>query len=161
MKAWWLGLQANERRTLSVGGAALLVILLYFGAWAPLRDDAVQMEKQVQELQALKRWMEQASQQANRLQSRASTQNKRSGRSWLSVVDQAAKRGRLGGNLKRLEPDGKAGVKVWLEQVSFDDMARWLVGLEQQYRLAVATITIDRQTESGRVNARMTLRGAE
>jgi len=161
MKAWWLGLQANERRTLSVGGAALLVILLYFGAWAPLRDDAAQMEKQVQELQALKRWMEQASQQANRLQSRASTQNKRSGRSWLSVVDQAAKRGRLGGNLKRLEPDGKAGVKVWLEQVSFDDMARWLVGLEQQYRLAVATITIDRQTESGRVNARMTLRGPE
>ncbi len=161
MKAWWLGLQVSERRTLSVGGAALLIILLYFGGWAPLQDDVAQMEKQVHELQAVKRWMEQAAQQASRLQARATTQNKRSGRSWLSVVDQAAKRGRLGANLKRLEPDGKSGVKVWLEQASFDDMINWLVGLEQQYGLSVATITIDRQADLGRVNVRMTLRGAE
>jgi len=161
MKAWWLGLQASERRTLAIGGAVLLVMAVYFGVWVPLQNDITRLEKQVKEQQAVKRWMEQASQQALRLKgsSAGNSQVARSGRSLLSLVDQAAKRGRLSDNLKRLEPDGSSAVKVWLEQASFDDMMKWLVSLEKKHGLKITTITIDRQADSGRVNARMTLQG--
>jgi len=158
MKQWWSGLQASERRILILGAIALGLMLPYFAIWLPIQDDVAVMQKQVQEQQAVKRWMNQASAEVKQLSGgKAGALRPRDGRSLLAVVDQTAKRSGLGSGLKRLEPEGQAAVKVWLEQVSFDDMMRWLTSLEQKNGLAVATVTIDRQDVAGRVNARMTL----
>ena len=160
MKAWWFGLQVSERRTLSLGGVSLILIVIYFGGWAPLQDDILSLEKQVQEQQAVKRWMQQSATEVEQLRGSGSSQTRHDGRSLLAIVDQTAKNSRLGSNLKRLEPEGSGVVKVWLEQVSFDDMMAWLLSLETQQGLIVSTITIDRQESSGHVNARMTLKGS-
>jgi general secretion pathway protein M len=159
MKEWWAGLQASERRILIIGGVALMFILPYFGFWLPLQNDVAELQQQVKEQQAVKNWMNQASAEVKQLQGVDSSGASRpqDGRSLLAVVDQTAKRRGLGSGLKRLEPDGQAAVKVWLEQVSFDDMVAWLTSLEQKNGLAVATITIDRQDDAGRINARITL----
>ncbi len=158
MKQWWSGLQASERRILILGAIALGLILPYFGVWLPIQDDVAVLKKQVQEQQTIKRWMTQSAAEVKRLsRGAAGAVRPRDGRSLLAVVDQTAKRSGLGVGLKRLEPDGQVAVKVWLEQVSFDDMMRWLARLEQKNGLAVATITIDRQDVAGRVDARMTL----
>lgn len=157
MKQWWSGLQSSERRIMILGAVALGLILPYFAVWLPIQDDVAVLQKQVQEQQAVKRWMNQASTEVKQLSGGGSALKPRDGRSLLAVVDQTAKRSGLGSGLKRLEPEGQAAVKVWLEQVAFDDMLRWLSGLEQKNGLTVATITIDRQDVPGRVNARMTL----
>ena len=158
MKQWWAGLQANERRMLILGAIALGLILPYFAIWSPIQDDVAALQKQVQEQQAVKRWMDQAAVEVKQLGGGSGAALRpQDGRSLMAVVDQTAKRSGLGSGLKRLEPEGQAAVKVWLEQVSFDDMLRWLSSLEQKNGLAVATITIDRQDVAGRVNARMTL----
>lgn len=158
MKAWWSGLQVNERRMLIAGAVVLLLVLPYFGVWLPLQDDIAALEEQVREQQAVKRWMQQAAAEVKQLSAGSgSVVRPRDGRSLLAVVDQTAKRSGLGPGLKRLEPEGQAAVRVWLEQVAFDDMVAWLTGLEQQNGLVVATITIDRQDLPGQVNARITL----
>ncbi len=157
MKQWWSGLQASERRILILGAVALGLILPYFAIWSPIQDDIEVLQQQVQEQQAVKRWMNQASAEVKQLGGGSVAVQPRDGRSLLAVVDQTAKRSGLGPGLKRLEPEGQAAVKVWLEQVSFDDMLRWLSSMEQKNGLAVATITIDRQDVAGRVNARLTL----
>lgn len=157
MKVWWSGLRAGERRML-IAGAVVVLVLPYFGVWLPLQDDVAALQRQVQEQQAVKRWMQQAATEVKQINAASSVPVRpRDGRSLLAVVDQTAKRSGLGPGLKRLEPEGQAAVRVWLEQVAFDDMARWLTGLEQQNGLVVATITIDRQEPPGRVNARITL----
>jgi len=157
MKQWWLGLQANERRMLVIGALALGLILPYFVIWSPIQDDVAALQKQVQEQRAVKRWMTQAAVEVKQLGGGGGAVRPQDGRSLMAVVDQTAKRSGLGSGLKRLEPEGQTAVKVWLEQVSFDDMLRWLSSLEQKNGLAVATITIDRQDTPGRINARMTL----
>ncbi len=159
MKQWWSGLQASERRMLIIGAVALMFILPYFAIWMPLKNDVAALQQQVKEQQAVKSWMSQASAEVKQLRgvSSSNTSRPRDGRSLLAVVDQTAKRQGLGASLKRLEPDGQAAVKVWLEQVSFDGMVAWLTTLEQKNGLAVATITIDRQDVAGRINARITL----
>ncbi len=157
MKQWWSGLQASERRILIWGAVALGLILPYFAIWSPIQGDIEVLQQQVQEQQAVKRWMNQASAEVKQLGGGSVAVQPRDGRSLLAVVDQTAKRSGLGPGLKRLEPEGQAAVKVWLEQVSFDDMLRWLSSMEQKNGLAVATITIDRQDVAGRVNARLTL----
>ena len=159
MKEWWAGLQASERKILIIGAVALAFILPYFGVWLPLQKDVAALESQVQEQHAVKRWMQQASAEVKQLRGAGGSNPVRpqDGRSLLAVVDQTAKRSGLGPGLKRLEPEGQDAVKVWLEQIAFDQMVAWLTSLEQKNGLAVETITIDRQDIDGRVNARMTL----
>jgi general secretion pathway protein M len=159
MKEWWSGLQTSERRILIIGGVFLLLVLPYFGVWLPLQDSVSTLQKEVQEQQAVKRWMQQAAAEVKQLKASGggSAVHPRDGRSLLAVVDQTAKRTGLGPGLRRLEPEGQAAVRVWLEQVSFDAMVGWLAGLEQQNGLVVDTITIDRKDIPGRVDARMTL----
>ncbi len=159
MKEWWFGLQANERRTLIIGGGALTLILIYFAGWVPLQESVATLESQVQEQRSLKNWMEQSAAEMQQLRRGATGQAPVAGRSLLTMVDQSARSGQLGSSLKRLEPEGENGVKVWLEQAAFDEMMSWLVALEQQSGVSVATITIERKAE-GRVDANMTLRGA-
>lgn len=157
MKEWWFGLQPSERRTLTIGGAALALILIYFGGWVPLQDGVANMEQQVQEQRSLKQWMEQSANEVRQLRQEGAGTGQLGGRSLLSVVDQTARSGVLGPNLKRIEPEGEAVVKVWLEQAPFDEMISWLLSLERQYGIAVATVTIERKA-AGRVDASMSLK---
>ena len=160
MKDWWAGLQASEQRMLTMGGIALILIFSYAGVWQPLQKNVANLENQGEQQRALKRWMNQAAAEVKQLQGSGASTQVRDGRSLLSVVDQTAKRSGLGSGLKRLEPNGQTAVKVWLEQVKFDDMARWLNQLQTKNGLRVDSITIDRQDEPGRINARITLEAA-
>ncbi len=156
MKAWWFGLQASERRTLMIAAPLLFIILIYFAGWEPLQQDITALQKHVTEQRAVKSWMQQSAAEVKQLRGSTSS-SQRNGRSLLAVVDQTTKQARLGSSVKRLEPAGSDSVKVMLEEASFDDMMAWLQSLEQSQGLTVATISIDRQAASGRVNARLTL----
>jgi len=160
MKDWWAGLQASEQRMLTLGGIALVIIFIVFGIWQPLQKRVAGLEQDVVQQQAVKRWMNQAAAEVKQLQRSGAATRPQDGRSLLAVVDQTAKRRGLGAGLKRLEPDGQSAVKVWLEQVKFDDVIQWLNQLQSQNGLNVDTITIDRQDEVGLVNVRMTLEAA-
>ena len=102
-------------------------------------------------------WMQQAAAQIKGLQ-RNSAGGARGlgGRSLLSVVDQSARNGGLGDSIKRIEPDGSKGVKMWLEGVAFDPMILWLGELTRTYQIETSLITIEPRG-GGRVNARLTL----
>ena len=78
------------------------------------------------------------------------------GRSLLAVVDQSARSGGLGNAIKRIEPDGSKGVKVWLEGAPFDPMILWLGKLAKSFRIEPSMITLE-PIGDGRVNARLTL----
>lgn len=158
MKEWWSGLQASEQRTLLIGGIALGIMGLYFLIWEPLHSDVASLEKQVAEQKAVKTWMQQAAVDVKQMQRSGQRQTISGGRSMLAVVDQTVKRGGLAGSLKRLEPEGDAAVRVWLEQASFDEVMRWLLQIESQYGLSADTVTIDRK-DVGKVDVRLTLKG--
>lgn len=82
------------------------------------------------------------------------------GQSLLAVVDQAARKDRLGTVLKRIEPEGTRIVRVWFEQAIFDDVLLWLGNLQNTYGVRITSISIDHQGgSSGSVNARVELEG--
>lgn len=162
MKEWWLGLQSRERKTLIMGGVVLLISVVYFGMWEPFQTKLARLEQAVEKNRALLGWMERSAAQVEalrRVNRPAAGKRVSDGRSLLALVDQTAKRSRLGAALKRVEPEGKAAVRVWLEQAPFDDMMRWLSQLEQRNGIVIKSITIDRQDTPGRVNARIRLEG--
>lgn len=154
---YWARLGPRERRVLGGGGVALLLIIGWFGVWEPLTQGVAQRRAQVQEQQALNRWMQQAA---------AELQQQRGlgGGSLLATVERSARQAGFGVALKRVETapgSASGGVQVWFERVSFDEMMAWLVQLRRSERIKVTTLTIERLDSPGLVNAALTLHRAQ
>lgn len=157
MKDWFMGLEVRERQLVGGGAAVLLLLLLYVMIWEPLASGYHSLRDSVAQQKQNLVWMQQAAVQIKALQrSGGSAARGLGGRSLLAVVDQSARSGGLGPAIKRIEPDGSKGVKIWLEGVAFDPMILWLGKLTKSYQIETSIITIEPQGE-GRVNARLTL----
>jgi len=157
MKDWFAGLERRERMLVAGGGAVLLVLLLYMMIWEPIAGSYRALQDGVAEQKQTLVWMKQAAAELQLLQrSGSGTSRGLGGRSLLSVVDQSARSGGLGPAIKRIEPEGSKGVKLWLEGVAFDPMVLWLGTITRTYQIETSIITIEPQG-GGRVNARLTL----
>ena len=76
----------------------------------------------------------------------------------MSIVDSSAKRSKIRKPIQRIEPEGKNGVKLWIENVDFDTLVRWLGDIERRHGVLVKRATITRHEQTaGRVNSRLSL----
>lgn len=160
MKDWFDSLAPRERTMVGAAAVVILLALVYVAAWSPLNSGIARLEHSVEEQRALKQWMQQSAAEANQLRSAAGAGGAADHRSLLAVVDQTSKQSQLAPAVKRIEPDGQELVRVTLEQASFDDLVQWLGGLQRMSGVSVADVSIDRQADTGRVNARLTLKRA-
>ena len=72
----------------------------------------------------------------------------------LALITQQAKIAKV--NLKRFEPDD-ANLRIWLDDESFDHVARWLETLTRDHGIKVKQISIERGDKVGRIDLRATL----
>lgn len=157
MKDWFFGLEERERLLVAGGAVILVLLLLYLLIWEPVASKYTDLRDNVAEQKQTLAWMQQASVQIKALQRQGGAGARGlGGRSLLAVVDQSARTGGLGNAIKRIEPDGSKGVKVWFEGAAFDPMILWLGKLTKSYRIAPTMITLE-PIGNGRVNARLTL----
>jgi len=77
-----------------------------------------------------------------------------SGQSILTTVNNTSKV--KGIQLKRFEPDGPNGLRIWLDAVNFNSLIDWLELLETSRGIKVEQISIDK-VNSGIVNVRAVL----
>ena len=159
MKDWFLGLQTQERITVTAGAVALAIMLFYVAVWDPIHSSVEQLEKNVAKQAPLLQWMQQAAEDVKNLKGTKSQLKSKAGQSLLSLVDSTAKSSKLGDALKRVKPDGEKKVRVWLENASFDAMVTWLEKMNKNYGIEVLTLVIDRKDVHGKIDARITFVG--
>jgi general secretion pathway protein M len=157
MKDWFHSLDPRERMMVTGGAALLVLLVLYLLIIEPLSSSYSALSQKVTQQQETLVWMRQAAQQVQALK-RTSVGAARGlgGRSLLAVVDQSMSAAGMGNSVKRIEPDGSKGVKVWLESAAFDTMIVWLGNLTRSYQIETSLITIE-PVGNGQVNARLTL----
>lgn len=160
MKEYWMNLSASERRTLTIAGVVLAMILVYALVWQPVMSSAQEWRDKVKDKEAFVVWMNNAAQEAKQLRQSAKVRPGGSRQSLLAFVDQMARRSKLGPALKRVEPKGANEVRVRLEQASFDDVMGWLTQLQKNRSVGVESISIDRDDQPGLVSATLTLKGS-
>jgi len=163
VKEWYQQLDLRERRMLITGGLLALVLLPYLLFWLPLEDDLRNLQKGLKIERASIVWMRTAADEVlSQRRVPASVKNKTatSGRSMLSIVDKSTRTAGLGDSVKRVEPDGKDAVKVWLEAVDFDLLMKWMVTMDDNYQMTANIVTLERKNNKGLVDARIVLQGA-
>jgi general secretion pathway protein M len=144
----------REQLMLRVLGLFFLGLLLVFALIVPLHQfnaDAIADYRAQRDTLA---WM-----QSNRgaVKAGAAPATGKSGDSVMSIINQSARP--LGLNFKRYEPSGERGVNLWLEQVPFDQVVRWLELLERDFGVIAVDFSATKRDEAGMVDVRLNLQG--
>ncbi|MCF6281049.1 MAG: type II secretion system protein M [Candidatus Polarisedimenticolaceae bacterium] len=158
MKQWFFSRQPQERLALTVMAMFIMGAAIYTLFWLPLNDDIAQKRLWVSEQQKTLDWMQRTAIAIKRLNPSSKTGGQqKSNEALLTTIDRTAKQLNIRDAVKRIKPQGNDKVQLWLEQVPFDRVVRWLDSLQQQHNVSISTITIDRQSGSGLINARINL----
>ncbi len=150
-------LSVRERWILLVGGVALLLTLIYLMAIEPVTQLHQQRLNALDSSRALAAQLESAAVAVSGASRGARGAQVGGGMSLLAAVDQASKTGTLGKAPERLQPEGDREVKVWFDDVPFDNLVRWLAELQTRYAITVQTLDVEAQSAPGIVDARLSL----
>ena len=148
-------LEARDQLALKLLSSFLLLLFLVFGLWQPLREFVDAGQSLRDSNRELIQWMRSTEKQA-RVVGRSSSSGPKTGQSLLALISRSAK----SANIKpsKLQPEGSDSVSVWFETVPFNDLVSWLENMESEQSVHVHQITVNRQEQSGSVNARVVLK---
>ena len=155
LRTRWTALTDRERRIVTLGGIALGLILVYLVLWAPVAKARHAREVALKESHTLAVQLEKLATEVQR--HRGGSSPVATHQSLLALVDQTRKASSLTKPPSRLEPEGDTTVRIWMEDVPFDALVRWLGDLQTRYGVRVDTADIERTSGSGLVSARLTL----
>jgi len=157
MKQYWQQLKPRERMFIMIGGGFFLILVLYLAVLEPLIIKVDELTVKVDKQKTLVKSLKSMSKEVALLRQNTggAVISKRQGQSLLVLVDRTSKREKLAKSITRIEPDGTARVRVWLEKAAFDDLIKWLSVLESKYNILVETAVVDKTPVVGRVNVRV------
>lgn len=146
---------APRERVLVVTAAVFVACTaLYLLAWEPLVIAHTQRAEALDRARALSARIEDIA-----VRAQGAGTNRRVDRttSLLAAVDQTSRSPTLGKAPSRLQPEGEREVKIWIEDVAFENLLRWLQQLETQYGISASSAEIERGGATGVVSVRLTL----
>jgi general secretion pathway protein M len=156
LREWLAQLAPRERLFVLIGAAVVALTILFVGIWEPLLHAHARRAQALDASRVVATQLEVAAAELQR--SRAGGGVNRNA-SLLSAVDQSSHSPTLGKAPSRIQPEGEGdkGVNVWIEDVPFDNLVRWMNDLERSYGIVAKTADIQRQPGAGLVNAHLTL----
>lgn len=147
-------LPERDRMALVILSSFLGLMIILYGVIMPSVNYHQQARQNFQNEHELLYWLKAQESAIQAIQT-----NPKSGKSFsgnpLSLVNSSAKDFQL--SIKRLQPENSGNLRVWMENVNFDNTLQWLHHLQAQ-GLHLSEISIDQQ-DKGTVNVRATFEG--
>lgn len=158
MKVWFLSLTQRERILVQSAAAVLIVFMLYLLVIEPISHNYTNNKKNVAAATETLEWMKAAANEVKQLGGGSIQQAHQRGKQFaLSTVDSSARTAGLSSVMKRVQPEGDTGVRIWFENAPFDELMKWLAILESRQGLRVNEINIEQSESTGLVNVRVFL----
>ncbi|HEB55874.1 MAG TPA: type II secretion system protein M [Gammaproteobacteria bacterium] len=159
MKERWQQLAPREKQLLILMSVVVLITLFYFALWKPLKtgieDGQLRLRAQTHALIKIRQ------QAAEVRQLRSTGAGKQTliedSSSLLGLIERSAKQKNINGNLQKVQPEGQREVRVWMENVSFDQLISWLDLLSSRYAIQITEISVEHGNTPGIVNSRILL----
>ncbi|MGD9386531.1 MAG: type II secretion system protein M [Thioalkalispiraceae bacterium] len=150
IKAQLERLNERERFMVYTAAIALAIFLPYQLIWAPLVNSVEERQKQVEQHERDLVWMQSHLDQIKQLTT-ASGATSGSGKSLYGIVERTARQ-KFGGDI-RVQQEGKSGIRIQIENSSFDDVMVWLDDLQFRHKIFVKDFKIDSEKVAGRIRA--------
>jgi len=150
-------LQPREQILVAIAGIVVALAVIYAGVWQPFARAKARNSMDLEAARSVANSLVIAQAEVQARGQRGNGAIVGSDVSLLTAVDQASKSGTLTKPPSRLQPDGDNQARVWLEDVPFDVLVRWMYELQNTYGLKIDVADIERQPTSGLVNARLSV----
>ncbi len=151
-------ISSRDRIMLNCLVVFLVVVIGFFLVIKPAFNAVEQAQLTLQGKQELLQWMKSNEHRAKSITGSGSkSKGRKPGQSLLALINQTS--GRFQVSLKRYEPEGSDKLRVWVEDIPFNSLIRWLNSLESSNAVSVINISIDSQKESGIINAKVVFKG--
>jgi len=158
MKDWFLSLTQRERTMVQVAASVVVIFIFYLFVVQPISTNYKKNKKNVAEATQTLEWMHAAAREVKQLRGGRLLPEQPQGRQFiLSMVDSSVRKAGLAGVMKRVQPEGDSGVRVWFEDAAFDELIKWLATIESKHGLLVNEINIEKTESTGLVNVRVFL----
>lgn len=155
IQAWLDSLNPRERRLVIGAAGFLAVFLLYQLTWAPFANGVANMQTKVNQQQQDLLWMQQAAQEVSGLRGGAGGQHHAQSGSLLGLIEKTARERGLGASIRKVQPEGQKGVRMWMDKVAFDAVITWLDDLQVKQGVTVSSFSAERTAQTGWVNVRL------
>ncbi len=155
MRAWYSNLAERERRVVTLGAAAGVVLVL-LAIILPLNRNIAQARQRITTKQGDLAFIQNAAPQlaaAGPGSGEAAT-----GESLVVLIDSSARESGLGKSLSSSQATADKGLRIRLENVPFDALVAWLARLSQSHGVRVESAEIEAAGEPGLVNAGLLLK---
>lgn len=158
MKDWFLSLTRRERIIIQVAALVITVFFSYLFVVEPVSNNYAIYKKNVVIATETLDWMKTAQREVKQLGGEQ-LQNRQPGGKQLilGVVEKSIRNTGLATVMKRIQPEGDSGLRVWFENASFDKLIIWLEMIESKHGLLVNEINVEQTDSAGLVNVRMFL----
>jgi len=156
---WWQQRTRGEQRTIFSMLLLALPLLYWALFWDPLAASRERLRTVTAEQQATALWLQQIQPPAQRSASARQAGLPRD-KSLLRLVDETLRAQGMATAIERIEPGQRDNeVRVWLRDVSFDQMIAWLQTMVTEYGLSSRqlNVTQSNQQANGLVNVRLDL----
>lgn len=147
-------LAPRERIVLVVGIVLAVTIVFWSFVWSPLRDGAGELSASISERS---RQVVDLRRAANLDASSAPAVAGGNSAGLLYIVDETAQPIGLASSFTRTTPDGADAINVTFRDARFDRLIEWLIELEQEYGVSVATTNFSRTGSAGIVSGQVRL----
>lgn len=149
MQERWLQLNLREQRLVIAMASVVLVFILYSVIWAPLNDNIDAATKKVERRQELLTWVQKSSTIYKNAVGSGTSNNRNT--SLSSLVNKTASKNNIA--IARMQPQGE-NIQVWIDEVPFDNLLKWLEQLSIKEGLRVKSIDITDAEQAGVVKVR-------
>ena len=159
MKERWQQLSSREQQLVILMTIVVTITLFYFLLWSPLQQgiDDGKTRYQAQTAALLKMQKQAAEAKSLQASGRTNTSHIKDSSTLLGLIERTAQQNKLKSTLQKVQPDGKDGARIWIDNAPFDQVIQWLNVLSSQ-GITISEISFERQDEPGRVNSRILLR---
>lgn len=155
LQAWLDSLEPRERKLVIGGGVFLVVFMLYQLTWAPFANGVTDMQAKLDKTQQDLIWMQQAAEEVRALQGSSGGRRATYAGSLLGLIEKTARQKGLGSSIRKVQPEGQKGVRVWMDKVAFDAVIGWMDELQAKQGVSISHFSAERTATEGRVNIRM------
>ena len=142
-------LTPREQRLVMLSGVFVVIGIFYFLVWSPMTTSLDTSRQAVENKQADLRWVKDNAARAMMLKGSSAPRASFNG-SLTQAVNQTANRLKI--SISRMQPQGDQ-LRVWVDQVPFNDMLSWLSSLENM-GLVIINLDIAQADSPGQVKVR-------
>ena len=148
-------LDARDQKALLILSTFLALMLVYAFVWLPVAEKNQNAERSRDTKRSLVEWMASKEAEAKAATGGQAKTNQRSSAPMISIINQSAQKNQI--TLKRFEPEGDAKLRVWVEDVPFNNFILWEQALETAHQVHVSSLSLDNPDQTGTISAKLIL----